>query len=249
MLETKIGSLEVSILPALADNYIYFLRDSVTGVTAIVDPSAAAPVLAHPTVQEFGVQYILNTHHHPDHVDGNLEIKEHFNSKVVGAKKDGSKIPGIDIQVNDGETVSLGGLNVTIVGAAGHTLGHILYHFEESQVLFSGDVLFHFGCGRLFEGSPEQMFATLAKIKKLPPETQIFCGHEYTLQNARFALSLNSENKKLIQKVAILEFLRQNGAPTVPFPLSEELMFNPFLNAKTVSDFASLRKLKDSFQA
>jgi hydroxyacylglutathione hydrolase len=247
-------------IPVLRDNYVYLLRDPVADKTAVVDPAEAAPVLR--TLAETGwrLTHILNTHHHADHVGGNLELKQATGCTIVGPRADRERIPGIDVEVGDGETYTLGSHTARIFDVPGHTRGHIAYWFPSAAALFCGDTLFIMGCGRLFEGTPEQMWRSLSKLRALPPETRIYCAHEYTQSNARFALSVEPENAALVARARHVDELRAQGQPTVPGTLAEEIATNPFLRvdrpelqraAGTLGDavatFATIRRRKDNF--
>jgi hydroxyacylglutathione hydrolase len=254
--------LDILLLPVLTDNYIYLLHEPVSGATAVVDPAIAEPVLA--VLQENGWQldYIFNTHHHSDHVGGNLQLKQATGCQIVGAVADQTRIPGIDIALNDGECIQLGNQTLQVIATPGHTSGHIVYYCAESRALFCGDTLFSLGCGRLFEGSAEQMWHSLLKLKALPGATRIYCAHEYTQANGRFALSLEADNQDLQQRLADVEVLRANSQPTLPSTIALEMATNPFLREDSVSlreaisarpddspiaVFAKIRKLKDQF--
>jgi hydroxyacylglutathione hydrolase len=254
--------LDILLLPVLTDNYIYLLHEPVSGATAVVDPAIAEPVLA--VLQENGWQldYIFNTHHHSDHVGGNLQLKQATGCQIVGAVADQTRIPGIDIALNDGECIQLGNQTLQVIATPGHTSGHIVYYCAESRALFCGDTLFSLGCGRLFEGSAEQMWHSLLKLKALPGATRIYCAHEYTQANGQFALSLEADNQDLQQRLADVEVLRANSQPTLPSTIALEMATNPFLREDSVSlreaisarpddspiaVFAKIRKLKDQF--
>jgi hydroxyacylglutathione hydrolase len=254
--------LDILLLPVLTDNYIYLLHEPVSGATAVVDPAIAEPVLA--VLQENGWQldYIFNTHHHSDHVGGNLQLKQATGCQIVGAVADQTRIPGIDIALNDGECIQLGNQTLQVIATPGHTSGHIVYYCAESRALFCGDTLFSLGCGRLFEGSAEQMWHSLLKLKALPGATRIYCAHEYTQANGQFALSLEADNQDLQQRLADVEVLRANNQPTLPSTIALEMATNPFLREDSVSlreaisarpddspiaVFAKIRKLKDQF--
>ena len=254
--------LDILLLPVLTDNYIYLLHEPVSDTTAVVDPAIAEPVMA--VLQEKGWQldYIFNTHHHSDHVGGNLQLKQATGCQIVGATADQTRIPGIDIALNDGECIQLGNQTLQVIATPGHTSGHIVYYCAESRALFCGDTLFSLGCGRLFEGSAEQMWHSLQKLKALPGATRIYCAHEYTQANGRFALSLEADNQDLQQRLADVEVLRANSQPTLPSTIALEMATNPFLREDSVSlreaisarpddspiaVFAKIRKLKDQF--
>jgi hydroxyacylglutathione hydrolase len=253
--------LEIITLPVLVDNYIYLIHDSVSHETAVVDPALAQTVLD--ALQEKGWQltYILNTHHHSDHVGGNLQIKQQTGCKIIAAQADSDRIPGIDEGVNEGDVVSLGQHKATVIATPGHTRAHIVYHFAEDHILFCGDTLFVMGCGRLFEGTAEQLWHSLQKLKALPASTLVYCTHEYTQANGRFALTVEPDNLSLQQRMVEVNRLRRNNQPTVPTTIAEELATNPFFredstevqktvamgNGKPVEIFAKVRRLKDSF--
>jgi hydroxyacylglutathione hydrolase len=253
--------LEILILPVLTDNYIYLIHDPVSHETAVVDPALAQPVLD--VLQEKGWQltYILNTHHHSDHIGGNLQIKQKTGCKIIAAKADWDRISGIDQGVIEGDIISLGQHKATVVATPGHTRAHIVYHFGEDYILFCGDTLFVMGCGRLFEGTAEQLWHSLQKLKALPKETLVYCTHEYTQANGRFALTVEPDNQHLRQRMIEVNHLRRNNEPTVPTTIGDELATNPFfredsadlqktismVNSKPVDVFAKVRRLKDSF--
>ena len=253
-------TLEIQQIPALRDNYVYLLREPKSGAVGAVDPSVAAPVLAALQQRGWKLTHVINTHHHPDHTGGNLELKAATGAIVVGPLADKGRIPGIDVAVGDGDTFKFGDEAATVFDVPGHTRGHIAYWFKDSAALFSGDTLFLMGCGRLFEGTPQQMWASLGKLKKLPPATRVYCGHEYTQANARFALTVEPKNAELIARAKHVDALRADGQSTVPGTLAEELATNPFLRADQaelqqamgapgdpVATFAAIRTAKDNF--
>ena len=221
--------IEVIQIPVLRDNYIYLLIDKVTKETACVDPALSKPVLNELEKRKLKLNYILNTHHHNDHVGGNYELKEKTNCKIVGFAKDKKRIPGIEIEVEENDEILVGTSSFLVIEVPGHTLGHICYYNNQSKILFCGDTLFSVGCGRLFEGSPKQMWSSLKKIRCLPDETKIFCAHEYTESNINFAIQIDPKNKYLSKKKKIVRNLRKNNQPTIPFILGEEKKINPFL--------------------
>lgn len=253
-------TLEIQQIPALRDNYIYLLREPVSGAVGAVDPSVAAPVLAALSSRGWKLTHIINTHHHPDHTGGNLELKAATKAIIVGPLADKGRIPGIDVAVGDGDTFQFGSEAATVYDVPGHTRGHIAYWFKDSQVLFSGDTLFLMGCGRLFEGTPQQMWTSLSKLKALPPATRVYCGHEYTQANARFALTVEPKNADLVARAKRVDAMRAAGQSTVPGTMADELATNPFLRADVpdlqramgapgdaVATFAAIRKAKDNF--
>lgn len=253
--------LEIDLVPCLKDNYAYLLRDPATGATGVVDPSEAAPVEAALARRGWRLTHILNTHHHWDHTGGNPELKARHGAKVVGPKADRDRIPAIDIEVDEGAPFKLGEAEAQILFIPGHTRGHIAFWFPESKAVFCGDTLFALGCGRMFEGTPEQMWRSLGKLKALPPETRVYCGHEYTQANARFALTVEPQNRALVARAKQVDETRAEGRPTVPATIGEERETNPFLRAdlpsiaKTlgldgadpVAVFAEVRHRKDGF--
>lgn len=253
--------LKVVQIPALNDNYIYLLRDSDSGLTAAVDPAVAEPVLDRIAELGWRLDFIMNTHHHGDHVGGNRELKSQTGCRVVGAKADSHRIPGIDIELSEGDRFSLGDTVFEIIETPGHTLGHIVYYAAESHALFCGDTLFAMGCGRLFEGTAEQMWHSLERLRALPSATRVYCAHEYTWNNGRFALTVEPGNAALLQRMERVRSLREEDRPTVPFTIEEEVATNPFFRAdvealKTavametrspLAVFTELRSRKDVF--
>ena len=234
-------------LPVWEDNYIYVLIDYKENKTAVIDPGDFDTVQNFLKKNNLKLDYILNTHHHLDHVGGNLKLKEKWSCPIYAFKEDAKRIPGIDFQLVEGDTVFVGALCFEVIFIPGHTLGHIAFWNKENKFLFCGDTVFAMGCGRLFEGSPKQMFNSLSKIKALPEDSLIYCAHEYSLKNAKFALTVMPENKDLKERFEKISELREQDSATVPFYLKEELLTNPFMRAKTVSEFAKIRKLRDQF--
>lgn len=237
--------MKIIQIPVLKDNYTYLLHGGEK--TAVIDPSIASPVLEMLEKESWQLDYILNTHHHNDHTGGNLELKAASSAKVIGYKGDSHRIPGINIELNDGDTLNICGQTVQIMSIPGHTTGHIAFYFPEISSLFCGDTLFSLGCGRLFEGTPEQMFNSLAKIKALPHDTLIYCGHEYTESNGKFAITIIPDNQDLKTKMTEVTRLRAQSKTTIPTLLEVELKTNPFLLANDVNEFTRIRHLKDNF--
>lgn len=255
--------IEIIQLPVLADNYVYLIHEPVSGQTAAVDPAEAEPVLKALAQRGWRLSHVLNTHHHTDHVGGNLELKARTGCTIVGSAHDRGRIPGIDRTVGAGDTVSIGGAVASVLDVPGHTLGHIAYWFADDDALFCGDTLFALGCGRLFEGTAGQMWSSLGKLRKLPAATRVYCAHEYTQANARFALTIDPDNPALLERARSVDGLRLKGQPTVPSTLAEELVTNPFLRADDpavkqrlgmagagdAAVFAEIRQRKDRFRA
>lgn len=255
------SGIEVELLPALSDNYIFLLLDRESGTSGVVDPAEAGPVLARLGELGRGCDWIINTHHHGDHTAGNGEVKQATGAKIVGPAADAGRISGLDLQLREGDTFTFGSQQAKIYETPGHTSGHISYWFEEAGLLFSGDTLFALGCGRVFEGTMPQMHASLSKYQQMPDETVVYCGHEYTQSNARFALSVDPDNQALRQRAAEIDAMRQRGEPTVPTTLGVERRTNPFirtsdpairrhLGMEQASDsdvFAEIRRRKDRF--
>jgi hydroxyacylglutathione hydrolase len=253
--------LEIVTLPCLRDNYAYLLRDAATGRIGLIDAPEAAPIATALTDRGWGLDLILITHHHDDHIAGVEALRERFGAKVAGAAADRRRLPRLDIALGDGDTVALGESVADVIDVPGHTVGHIAYRFRDAQALFSADSLMVMGCGRLFEGTPEQMWSSLSKLAALPDDTLVYSGHEYAESNARFAVSVDSENGALRERVEAIRALRANGAPTVPARLALERATNPFLRAgdETIKAavglegspdaqvFAEIRRRKDAF--
>lgn len=255
------AQLEIHQFPCLSDNYGYLIHDRETGQTASIDTPEAAKIDLALEERGWRLTHILNTHHHFDHAGGNLELKKRWQCTIVGAAEDAARIPGIDVRLRDGDEFQFGGQRARIFDVSGHTLGHIAYHFADSRALFCGDALFSLGCGRLFEGTPARMWESLQKLLALPDETRVFCAHEYTQANARFAVTVEPDNQALLKRVEEIDRLRAAQKPTVPTTLGLEKATNPFLRpdspalqetlamqgADLSSVFAETRRRKDSF--
>jgi len=227
----------------LSDNYAYILHDSTSGLTCVVDPSEAAPVSAALKQMNLPLNYILNTHHHFDHVGGNAELKAEFGAKIVGPKADENRIPGIDIALSDGDVFDMDGEEVRVIHTPGHTSGHCAFYLPQSGAVFTGDTLFSLGCGRLFEGTAAQMHESLSKLSNLPDDTRVYCGHEYTQSNAKFAVHVDPTNADLQQRVKEIDHLRSAKQPTIPTTIGLEKATNPFLRANDASIRSNLRKV------
>jgi hydroxyacylglutathione hydrolase len=255
------AQLKIEQIPALSDNYVYLLHEPQTGTTAVVDPGVAAPVLERLSTRGWHLDWILSTHHHADHTGGNLELKQATGCRIAGPKADAARIPGIDLGLAEGDRFQLGDAEAVVFETPGHTSGHISYWFAEAGALFCADTLFSLGCGRLFEGTPAQMWRSLSKFAPLPDDALVYCAHEYTQANARFAVSVDADNPALRARAAEVDRLRAAGRPTVPSTLGAERAANPFLrphdpairqrlglqDASDVDVFAELRKRKDRF--
>jgi hydroxyacylglutathione hydrolase len=255
------SDLIVHQIPCLSDNYGYLLHSQKTGETATIDTPEVEPILKALDDRGWRLTHILNTHHHFDHAGGNKDIKMRTGCTVIGPKDEAAKIPGIDRAVGDGDTVAFGDVKAKVLGVPGHTLGHIAYFFEEAGIAFVGDSLFALGCGRIFEGTPPQMWESLSKLAALPDDTTVYCAHEYTQANAKFALSVEPGNDQLVTRARQIDELRREGKPTVPTTIGLEKATNPFLRpqsanlqetvglegADLVKVFAKTRELKDNF--
>ena len=239
--------MKIKIIPCLKDNYSYLIIDEKKNIACVVDPSESDPVIKYLDDNKIDLKFILNTHHHYDHVGGNKKLKEKYGANVIGFQGDKDKIPEIDILVNDQEVWKYEDFEAKIIHIPGHTLGHISFHFYNNKSIFTGDTLFSLGCGRIFEGTFSQMYESLNKIKELPHDTKIFCGHEYTLNNSKFCLEYDRNNKYLQNKIIEIQKKIKNNLPTIPSTIKEELECNIFLRSKNVETFSKLRDLKDNF--
>lgn len=254
-------TIEVHQFPCLNDNYGFLIHDPQTGATATIDTPEVVAINAALEEKDWQLTHILNTHHHFDHAGGNEELKERWSCTVVGADNDAARIPGIDVRVADGETYEFGSVHADVLEVPGHTSGHIAYYFAADGLAFVGDTLFALGCGRLFEGSPQQMWTSLQKLMALPDETIVYCAHEYTQSNAAFALTVEPGNPALIARAQQIDELRSQDIPTVPTTIGLEKSTNPFLrpmsdnlqatvgmeDADLVDVFAETRRRKDHF--
>lgn len=239
--------LEIVPVPAFADNYLWLVHDHASGETAVVDPGDAAPVLAEAERRGWTIGQIWNTHWHPDHTGGNLTIKEATGATISGPASE--TIPGCDVALAEGDSVRLGEHVGRVINVPGHTLGHIALIFDEDRVAFVGDTLFAMGCGRLFEGTPQQMFDSLRRLAALPDDTRLYCAHEYTLSNGRFAAHAEPGNRDISERLAAVEQMRSNGEITVPTTVAAEQATNPFVRSSDWQEFARLRAEKDSFRS
>ncbi len=240
-------SILFKTVPILHDNYIPLLYAVETGEIAVVDPGTSDEILTEIELLKGRLTHIFLTHHHHDHIGGVEALVAETGAKVVGHKLDAHRLPVLNTQVEEGDVLEWAGAKMNVMFLPGHTLGHIAYHMPEHQRLFCGDVLFLMGCGRLFEGTPQQMFQSLARIKSLPPETMIHCAHEYTQTNGEFALVMNPDSNPLKLRMEKVRALREKGEFTVPGLLSEELETNPFLRAEGVEEFTKLREARNEW--
>jgi hydroxyacylglutathione hydrolase len=240
-------SLEVIRIPVLSDNYVWLVRENTSGEVMVVDPAVAEPVLAKADELGWTITHIWNTHWHPDHTGGNAEIKAATGCTITGPAAEFERIPTLDVQVRGGDQVTLGTSTATVMDVPAHTAGHIAFHFANEGVVFVGDTLFAMGCGRLFEGTAAQMFANMKALAALPDNTHVYCAHEYTQSNGRYALVAEPDNQALIARMAEVDAARLLGEPTVPTTIALEKATNPFMRASSVEELAARRAAKDSF--
>ncbi|MFN0045067.1 MAG: hydroxyacylglutathione hydrolase [Sphingorhabdus sp.] len=238
--------LKIVRIPVLSDNYVWLVHEPVSGETMVVDPAVAPPVLEKAEELGWKISQIWNTHWHPDHTGGNAEIKQATGCTITGPAAEAGRIPTLDVQVKGGDVVRLGDVTADVLDVPAHTAGHIAFHFAEDQAAFVGDTLFAMGCGRLFEGTAEQMFGNMRALEALGDDTAIYCAHEYTLSNGRFALTVEPDNTALVQRMAEVVALRDRGEPTVPTTIALEKATNPFMRATSVAELAARRAAKDA---
>jgi len=239
--------MEVVAVPAFSDNYIWLVHDQASGETAVVDPGDAAPVLAEAERRGWIIGQVWNTHWHPDHTGGNLAVKEATGATISGTAAE--TIPGRDVALSEGSEVRLGEHIGRVIEVPGHTLGHIAIVFDDERIAFVGDTLFAMGCGRLFEGTPQQMYSSLSRLTKLPDDTALYAAHEYTLSNARFAAHASPQNQAIADRLAQVTAMRDAGKITLPTTVAQERATNPFVLATDWEHFAQLRAAKDSFRS
>lgn len=240
--------IEVVCVPALSDNYIWLLHDDASGQTVAIDPGAAEPVLAEIAARGWSIDQIWLTHWHGDHIDGVPALKAATGCTVTGPAAEADKIPTLDVPVRAGDRVAIGAFIATVLDLPAHTAGHIGYHLADPAMLFSGDVIFAMGCGRLFEGTPAQMHDALQRIAALPDETRIYGAHEYTESNARFALATEPDNAAIRTRAETVRILRADGRPTLPTTVALERATNPFVRSPDVATLAERRAAKDAFR-
>ncbi len=241
-------SLEVIRIPVLSDNYIWLVRESTSGEVMVVDPAVAAPVLDKADELGWKITHIWNTHWHPDHTGGNAEIKAATGCIITGPAAEFERIPTLDVQVRGGGSVAFGTTKAEVIDVPAHTAGHIAFHFAHEGIVFVGDTLFAMGCGRLFEGTAEQMFANMARLAMLPDATIVYCAHEYTQSNGRYALVAEPDNQALIDRMERVDAARAIGEATVPTTIGLERATNPFMRAVNAEQLAERRAAKDGFR-
>ena len=239
--------MKVLVIKCLDDNFSYVVLDETNNNACVIDPSESDPIIKIIKRKKINLKYILNTHHHPDHVGGNLELKREFNCDIMGFIDDKNNIPGINIFLKDKELFKEDEFEFKTYHTPGHTAGHVIFHFYRQNILFTGDTLFSLGCGRIFEGSYDEMFKSLQLIKNFPKNTLIYFGHEYTRNNAKFCLANDPDNIELNNKITKINELIDIGEPTTPSILKEELETNIFLKSENIITFKKLRDLKDNF--
>lgn len=238
--------LDIVRIPVLNDNYVWLVHDPDSKATMVVDPAVAEPVLTAATQRGWTITDIWNTHWHPDHTGGNAAIKEATGCVITGPAAEFARIPTLDVQVKGGDQVRLGAHVADVWDVPAHTAGHIAYHFGGNDAIFVGDTMFAMGCGRLFEGTAEQMFANMQRFATLDDATRVYCAHEYTLSNARFAVTVDPDNGALVDRLAAVEAARAAGEPTVPTNIGAERATNPFFRAPTAAELGRIRALKDA---
>ncbi len=245
---TKPESVEILRVPVLSDNYVWLMHDAASGETVVVDPSVAEPVLAAADARGWRITQIWNTHWHPDHTGGNEAIKAATGCTITGPAAEAAKIPTLDRSVAEGDRLTIGAHEAVVIEVPAHTAGHIAFHMADQTVVFVGDTLFAMGCGRLFEGTPDQMFANMATLGALPSETIVYCAHEYTESNGLYALVAEPENDAIVARMKAVRAARAAGEATVPTTIALERATNPFMRAATVAQLAERRAAKDSFR-
>lgn len=242
------AALEVVRVPVLSDNYSWLVHDADTDQTMVVDPGEAGPVLTEAAARGWRIGQVWNTHWHPDHIGGNAGVVAATGATVTSPAAEAGKIPGLDVTVAEGDTVMLGGHAARVIETPGHTAGHIVFHFADDAAVFTGDTLFAMGCGRLFEGTAAEMFANMERLRTLPDDTVVYCGHEYTQSNGRYALVAEPDNAAIAERMIEVDALRARGEATVPTTIGVERATNPFLRAASAEELAERRRGKDQFR-
>ncbi len=253
--------LEINIIDAFSDNYIYLIRNETKNITSVVDPGESTPVIKFLKNRGWHLDEIVNTHHHHDHIGGNSKLLEIYKSKLIGPIYNKNRVSNIDVLVSDNDLINVAGVKTKVIHTPGHTLDHVCFYMKDQKCLFSGDTIFYLGCGRVFEGTMDQMWSSLLKLRSLPNDTLVYCGHEYTSSNARFAKYIDPYNQLLEVAITEIKNKRERGLPTIPFELGKEKKINPFLRAddKKLIDginiktnnpneaFSAMRLKKDNF--
>ena len=242
-----LSDLQIHMFPCLWDNYGFLVHSPDTGETACIDTPEVDKIILALEEKGWTLTHIWNTHHHPDHAGGNMELKKLYDTKIIGSEADKARIPGLDIGVAHNDSFTFGGHEVHVIDTPGHTIGHIIYHIPSVKAAFVGDTIFALGCGRLFEGTPDQMFTSLSAISALPDDTALYCAHEYTLSNGKFALTVEPDNQALIEYMDAAIAKRDKDIPTVPTTVLAEKMANPFVRASSAKQLGDIRKAKDNF--
>lgn len=241
------SALDIHMFPCLSDNYGFLIHDPVSGETACIDTPELGPIEAALAEKNWQLSAIWNTHHHFDHVGCNQALKDKYGVEIIGPQSDAHRIPGLDHGVSHGDEITLGAHKISIIATPGHTTGHIIYYVPGAETAFVGDTIFVMGCGRLFEGSPADMFESMRRIEALPAQTKLYCAHEYTLSNARFAATIEPNNADLADAIRAAKKRRDDDLPTVPTTVAAEQRTNPFMRAKTAERLGDIRAQKDSF--
>ena len=239
-------TLEIIRIPVLSDNYVWLVHEPASKETTVIDPAVAPPILAEAEQRGWNITQIWNTHWHPDHTGGNADIKQATGCTITGPAAEAERIPTLDRHVSEGDSVKLGDVIADVIDVPAHTAGHIAFHIADERAAFVGDTLFAMGCGRLFEGTPAQMYANMRKLEALPDDTMIYCAHEYTQANGEFALTVEPDNDALIARMAQVKVLRAKDEPTVPTNIAAEKATNPFMRAASIAELAERRAAKDA---